>query len=88
MTSNSPEAVINDYEKMADADADVIWAFPTLREAREAIQRLEDAEHGPHQVSSRAARNLSRMQKEVKESDADGMTTVQTFRKMSEEVVE
>ncbi len=86
MTSNNAKAVVSDYEKMAAVDADVVWAFPSLREGRETIQLLADSEHLPDRVSGRAGRKLSRMQEIVEEFDADGLTTVQTFRKMEEKV--
>ncbi|ELY62625.1 FtsK/SpoIIIE domain-containing protein [Natronococcus jeotgali] len=88
MASNNPQAIVSDYDKMAAVEVDVVWVFPTLSEARDTIELLVDEGRVPKPVTGRAARELSRMQESVAELDAEGMTTVQTFRKLNREVKE
>ncbi|WP_224829472.1 DUF87 domain-containing protein [Saliphagus infecundisoli] len=88
MASNNPQAIISDYDKMAAVEADAVWAFPALSEARATIELLADEERLPGTVTGRAARELSRMQESVAGFEEEGMTTIQTFRKLDEVVNE
>lgn len=87
MASNNTEAVVTDYEKMAAVDADAVWAFPSRHEGRETVNVLADAGRLPGTVSGRAGRSLAQIQERVESFEADGMTTVQTLRKLYEKVM-
>ncbi|WP_224829632.1 helicase HerA domain-containing protein [Saliphagus infecundisoli] len=88
MASNNAQAVVDDYNKMAAVDADAIWAFRSRGEAEDTIEVLAGHNRLPSKVSGRAAHVFSRMQETVEEFEADGMTTIQTFRKMNEGIEE
>ncbi|TYL37263.1 hypothetical protein CV102_18325 [Natronococcus pandeyae] len=83
MTSNNAEAVVSDYEKMAAVDADAVWAFPSRDDAGEIVNVLADAERLPEKVSGRTANSFSLLREAVEGFEADGMTTIHTFRKLS-----
>ncbi|MFC6763619.1 PH domain-containing protein [Natrinema soli] len=88
MTSNNAEAVVSDYEKMAAVDADAVWAFPSRDDAQEIANVLADAGRLPDTVNGRAARSIVKIQEKIEPFEADGMTTVQTFRKLKDEVTD
>lgn len=88
MASNNVDAVVDDYDKMAAVASTAVWAFPSRTEAQDMIDSLANAGRLPNHVSGRAARSFSPFQTAVEEFEADGMTTVQTFRKMHKEMEE
>ncbi|WP_114578506.1 PH domain-containing protein [Saliphagus sp. LR7] len=88
MTSNNPTAVTDDYDKMAAVDADAVWAFSSRDDARNIVNLLADHDRVSGRVGGRAARTIAQIQERVDELDADGLTTVQTFRRLGDEIGE
>ncbi|WP_114579230.1 helicase HerA domain-containing protein [Saliphagus sp. LR7] len=88
MTSNNPPAVADDYDKMAAVDADAVWAFPLRDDARDIVNLLADHDRVAGRIRGREARSLAQIQERVDELDADGLTTVQTFRRIETQLEE
>ncbi|WP_232833862.1 hypothetical protein [Saliphagus sp. LR7] len=88
MVSNNADAAVSDYEKMAAADANAVWAFPSRDDARGIVNVLADAERLPDGVSGRTANSFSLLQEAVEGFEASGMTTVHTFRKLNQKVID
>ncbi|MFC6764132.1 PH domain-containing protein [Natrinema soli] len=86
MASNNAEAVVSDYDKMAAVDADAVWVFPSRDDGRGTVKMLADAGRLPGTVSGRDGRSLAQIQERVESFESDGMTTVQTLRKLDEKV--
>ncbi|WP_114579424.1 helicase HerA domain-containing protein [Saliphagus sp. LR7] len=86
MASNNPTAVVDDYDKMAAVDAEAVWAFPSRDDAPATVNLLAEHDRVSGRVSGRTARSIAQIQERVTELDADGLTTVQTFRRLGDEI--
>jgi hypothetical protein len=78
--SNNHEAVITDYEKMREVDADAIWLCRNKQTAREVISALE--EHGivESKLGSREKASFPNLKEAVAERELAGMTEIDGFR--------
>lgn len=77
--SNDRESVRDDYEKLAQVDADAIWLFNNLDAALDSIAALADDGYLPERVTGRAARTYDGVRKQVTTFDADGLTSVRGY---------
>ncbi|WP_318247901.1 helicase HerA domain-containing protein [Saliphagus infecundisoli] len=86
MMSNNPTAAGDDYDKMAAVDADAVWAFRSRSDLLEVVNLLAEEGRLPNQVAGRAARSVVKIQEKISEFESDGMTTVQTFRRLEDDL--
>jgi DNA-binding PadR family transcriptional regulator len=86
LPSNNIHAHSDDYDKLCSVDADAIWAFNNRETAVEVLDRLADADRIEESVSGRDARSFSTIRDAIADFDAAGMTTVQGFKNLDQEV--
>jgi len=86
LASNNRESPISDYDKMAAADANAVWAFNARKTAIKVIEWLAEADRLERPVSGRETRTFSSIREAVQELDADGLTTIRSFRNLDQEV--
>jgi len=79
LPSNNKHAPVDDYDKQSAVDANVVWAFNRRETAVEVLDRLSEADRIESSVSGRAARRFSDI-REVESFDAEGMTTIRSFK--------
>jgi DNA helicase HerA-like ATPase len=85
-TSHNTDAVISDYEKLANVDANAAWAFEDRACATDVIDTL--IETGPLDLSLTATQKqtVSALRAALSQTAIPGMTAVNTFRSLKTEV--
>ncbi|MFC6616298.1 ATP-binding protein [Halopenitus salinus] len=84
--SHNREAPIDDYDKLSDVDAHVVWAFNKRETAIEVLDWLADADRIEASVSGRDARSFTSIRDTIEEFDAAGLTTIRSFKNLDTEV--
>ncbi len=86
--SNNPEALLADYEKLANVDAAAVWACEDKAFILDAIEILTDAGKVDFSLSSTQRRTISSLRAAIGEYDDPGMMALHTFRSLEAEVSE
>lgn len=86
LPSNNRQAPVDDYDKLAAVDGDVIWVFNNRETAVEVLDRLADADRIEASVSGRDARSFATIRDAVAAFDAEGLTTVRSFKNIDDEI--
>ncbi|WP_435180957.1 ATP-binding protein [Halorussus sp. AFM4] len=85
--SNNPEAVVEDYEKMAESDAPIaIWVFDNRDTAAHVVEALHT--HGliEDEIPSSATQNSTVLKEYISDHDLPGMTEIWTLTQLYDEV--
>jgi DNA helicase HerA-like ATPase len=86
--SNNSNALVADYEKLANVDAAAVWTCEDKAFILDAIETLIDAGKVDFSLSSTQRRTISSLRAAIGEYDDPGMTALHTFRSLEAEVPE
>jgi len=86
LASNNRQAPIDDYDKLSEVNGDAVWAFNSRETAVDVLDKLADADRIAEPVSGRAARSFSTIRDAIEDLDAEGLTTVRSFKNLKEEL--
>lgn len=88
--SNNHDAVVTDYEKMAEVDADAIWLCSSRETAIEVLDTLEQQEVLEDEFTPTDKKSWTNLKQAVQEKSLDGMTEVRglqnTFSSVKDEM--
>jgi len=86
-SSNNPESVIRDYEKLVDSGAsDVIWVFDNHKTAAEVIEILVEEDFMEADLPSTAKRSSTAIKNYIADQDFEGMTEAWTISQIDNKV--
>jgi len=83
-SSNNPDAVIDDYQKLVSAPGEVIWAHPSQTTHSEVWEGLSE-EVIEENITSRAAHRTPGMRKYLEENDVPWADDVRTYSELEED---
>jgi DNA helicase HerA-like ATPase len=86
--SNNHDAVVTDYEKMAEVDADAVWLCSSRDTAFDVIKTLEHDGIMEDHFTSKDKKSFSNLKEAVREKPLAGMTEMRGFISTYDEVKE
>ena len=84
--SNNTEAVVTDYEKMADVDAEAIWFWRNLDTAKESVSALGERGLLDEPFTGREKLSFTALNEAVQERSLEGMTEIHAFTSIFQEL--